>query len=84
MPKQVSKGEYSLQQTVLDGPTDTDDKRMVLKGKGEGGINQESASSGDTLLCIKQMMSEGLLYSTGDYTQYLVITYNGKESEKEF
>ena len=55
---------------------------MVLKGKGEGGINQESASSGDTLLCIKQMMSEGLLYSTGDYTQYLVITYNGKESEK--
>ena len=25
-----------------------------------------------------------LLYSTGNYTQYLVITYNGKESEKEY
>ena len=41
MPKQVSKGEYSLQQTVLDGPTDTDDKRMVLKGKeGDGQIRR--------------------------------------------
>ena len=26
----------------------------------------------------------GLLYSTGNYSQYLVITYNGKESEKEY
>ena len=25
-----------------------------------------------------------LLYSTGNYAQYLVITYNGKESEKNF
>ena len=25
-----------------------------------------------------------LLYSTGNYVQYLVITYNGKESEKEY
>ena len=27
--------------------------------------------------------SKVLLYSTGDYRQYLVITYEGKESEKE-
>ena len=26
---------------------------------------------------------QDLLYSTGNYTQYLVITYNGRESEKE-
>ena len=25
-----------------------------------------------------------LLYSTGNYTQYIVVTYNGKESEKEY
>ena len=25
---------------------------------------------------------KNLLYSTGNYSQYLVITYNGKESEK--
>ena len=29
-------------------------------------------------------MKKQLLYSTGNYTQYLVITYNGKESEKEY
>ena len=27
---------------------------------------------------------QSLLYSTGNYTQYLVIIYNGKESEKEY
>ena len=31
----------------------------------------------DTHHCIK--MNKGLLYSTGDYIQYLVINYNGKE-----
>ena len=25
-----------------------------------------------------------MLYSTGNYTQYYVITYKGKESEKEY
>ena len=29
-------------------------------------------------------MNKVLLYSTGNYIQYLVITYNGKESEKEY
>ena len=28
-------------------------------------------------------MNKDLLYSTGNYTQYLVITYKGKESEKK-
>ena len=27
---------------------------------------------------------QGPLYSTGNYTQYLVITYNGKKSKKEY
>ena len=35
-----------------------------------------------TLLYIK-FINKDLLYSTGNYIQYLVITYNGKESEKE-
>ena len=34
-----------------------------------------------TLLYIK-FINKDLLYSTGNYIQYLVITYNGKESEK--
>ena len=28
-------------------------------------------------------MNKDLLYSTGSYTQYFVITYKGKESEEE-
>ena len=28
--------------------------------------------------------NKDLLYGTGNYTQYLVTTYNGKESEKEY
>ena len=30
------------------------------------------------------MHKKDLLYSTGNYTQYLVITYNAKEPEKEY
>ena len=29
-----------------------------------------------------QINNKDLLYSTGNYIQYFVITYNGKESEK--
>ena len=33
---------------------------------------------------IKQISSKNLLHSTGNYIQYSVITYKGKESEKEY
>ena len=32
----------------------------------------------------KKINSKDPLYSTGNYRQYLVITYNGKEFEKEY
>ena len=35
-----------------------------------------------TLLFIKQITNKDLLHSPGNYTQYFVITYKGKESEK--
>ena len=35
-------------------------------------------------LCIKQITNKDLLYSAGKCTQYLVITYNGKESIKGY
>ena len=55
------------------------------RGKGgEGGINQRFGINRYTLLHIKQINNKDLLYSIGDYIQYLVITYNGKESEKEY
>ena len=35
-------------------------------------------------LCIKHITNENLLYSTGNSIQFSVITYMGKESEKEW
>ena len=51
------------------------------KGKG-GGINQEFEINIYTLVYTKQIINKDLLYSTGNSTQYTVITYMGKESEK--
>ena len=53
------------------------------RGKVGGGINQEFGIS-NILLYIKQIINKGPLYSTGDSSQYSVITYMGKESEKEW
>ena len=36
-----------------------------------------------SLLCIKWTTNKELLYSTGNSTQYSVITYMGKEFERE-
>ena len=37
-----------------------------------------------TVLNIKWITNKNLLYGTGNYVQYLVITCNGEESEKEY
>ena len=37
-----------------------------------------------TLLYIKQITNKNLLYSTGNSTQYSVMTYMEKESKKEW
>ena len=49
----------------------------------EGGINQEFEIKIYTLLYIKQITNKDLLYSTGNYAQYIIIIYKGKESEKD-
>ena len=36
-----------------------------------------------TLLYREKITNKDLLYSTGNYIQYPVITYNGKESAKD-
>ena len=51
---------------------------MVTKGKWVGGINQEFGINRYKLLYIKQISNKDLLYNTGNYIQYIVITYNGK------
>ena len=37
-----------------------------------------------TLLYLKEITNKDLLYSIGNYIQYLVINHNGKEYEKEY
>ena len=57
---------------------------MVTKGETcGGGINQDLGMNIYTLLYIRQITNKDLLYSTGNSTQYSVITYMRKESEKE-
>ena len=55
-------------------------KLTVHQGKKQG---REFGINGYTLLCLKQINNRDLPYSIGNYTQYLVITCNGKESGKE-
>ena len=56
------------------------DKTNLWLPKGKQGreINQEFEY---TLLYVKYINNKDLLYSTGKCVQYLVINYNGKESE---
>ena len=53
-------------------------------GKVGEGINWEIGIDIHTLLYIKQLTKKDLLYSTGNSTQYSVMTYMGKESNKEW
>ena len=52
-------------------------------GREGGGINSEFGINIYTLLYVKQITNKDLLYSTGNCTQYFVITYKGKKSEKK-
>ena len=45
-----------------------------------GGINWEDGINACTLLCIKQMTSKNLLYSTVKSTQCTTVTYLGKKN----
>ena len=50
----------------------------------QGRINWEIGTDVYTLLYVKQITNKDLLYSIGNSTQYSVMTYMGKESEKEW
>ena len=56
-------------------------KFMFTKGESGGGINQAGINI-YTLLCIKYITNKDLLYSQGNYTQYLIITYNSKRASQ--
>ena len=54
---------------------------MVTRGKREGRINWDIGNDIYTLLYIKQIINNDLLYSIGNSTQYFLMTYMGKESK---
>ena len=54
------------------------------QGAWGGGINWEIGIDICTLLYTKQITNKNLLYSTGNSTQYSVMTYMGIESKKEW
>ena len=57
---------------------------MVAKGEeGGGGKDWEFGISRGKLVYIGWINNKVLLYSTGEYIQYLVINHNGKEHEKK-
>ena len=63
--------------------TDFENKLMVTKGErwgGRGEINWEVRINIHTLYI--KIINKDLLYSSGNSTQYSVITYTGKESKK--
>ena len=53
------------------------------QGGSGGGINWETGIDIYTLY-IKQITNKDLLHSTGNFIQYSVMTYMGKESKKEW
>ena len=67
--------------------TETDSQtqktNLCSKGKGRGGINGEFGINIYMLPHRKQKTNKDLLHSSGNYTQYFVIAYKGKESGKE-
>ena len=71
-----------IQKTEIDSQTQKTNLWLPKGTGGVGGINQEFGISRCKLLYMKQINNKVLPYSTGNYTQYLVINYNGKEYEK--
>ena len=56
-----------------------ENKPVITKEERAVGINEECGINRYTLLYIN---NKDLLYSTGNYIQYLLIIYNRKQSEK--
>ena len=50
-----------------------------MVAKGERGADNLIEINIDTVLYIKQIINKVLLYSTWSYTQYLIISINGKD-----
>ena len=58
----------------INRDTDAEDKLMGAKQRGKGEVNWETGIDIQTLLCMKQITNENLLYSTRNSTERSVVT----------
>ena len=73
------KKKNTTDELIYKTETDSDtEKKLIATRESRRGINLEIEINIDTLLSVKQINSKDLVYSTGSYTQYLIITYNGR------
>ena len=73
-----------IPKTKTEGLTDMENKLRVTKGEDGEGVKLGTWDYQIHTTLYKIDKQWGQLYSTERYTQYLVITYNGKQSEKEY
>ena len=59
---------------IRNRDTDIENKYMETKGGRWGGMNWETGINIYVLLCIKLIINENLLYSTGNLIQCSVVT----------
>ena len=63
-------------------PTQTKNGNLWYQRGKRRGINWECGMSRHTLLHMSKMNNKVLLYSTGNHTQYAVISHNGQGMKK--
>ena len=78
--------KYDTNEPIYETETDLQTQRTDLwlpRGRGSGGgMEWEFGISRCKLVYIEWINNMVLLYSTGNYIQYLVINHNGKECKK--
>ena len=81
----ISQWKRKKTRDKLKMGTDIENRVVVAKGEGVGGgMEWEVGVSRCKLLYIEWINNKVLLYSTGNYIQYLIINHNVKAYEKEY
>ena len=78
--------KYDTNELIYKAETDSQTQRADLwfpRGRGRRGEKDWEFEVSRCKLYIKETNNKDPLYRTGNCIQYLIITYNGKESEKE-
>ena len=78
----VQSKNNGTNESIYKAETESQKQKTNLRLPQQG-INWEIEININTLLSITQIANEGLLYSTGNSTQFFVMAYMGKESKRK-